>query len=138
MRTIPQVIAQLKSDAGVTAIVGDKVFADYPPQGIEEPYVIASTTSGIAHGTVSNCVIRAYSSRMEIDSAATSRSQAEQLSEAVEDAIDGFTSLTDTTHPIQGVTLDGGIEWQLLSPNDGSDERLFICSQDFQIHYRRT
>jgi hypothetical protein len=56
--------------------------------------------------------------------------------EAVEDVLDGFTSV-DADFPIQGTTLDGGMSWEMLTPKDGSDERAFICTQDYQVHYRR-
>jgi len=136
MRVIPQTIAQLKSQSPITDIVGQQVYADYPPQGVEAPFIVVTILSGQAHGTVTNCNVRAYSARMTVTIVADSRALAEQGIEAIEDALDGFSS-TDATHPIQGTTVDGGLEWELLTPRDGSDQRSFLCEQDFQIHYRR-
>ena len=135
-RVIPQVIAAMKSDPSISGLVGTQVYADYPPQGVDHTFVIVSTVSGIAHGTISNCQVRAYSARLSVDVVCNTRSEAEGCIEAIEDTLDGFTS-TDASYPIQGITLDGGMSWDLLTPKDGSDERSFICSQDYQIHYRR-
>lgn len=136
VRPIPQIIAAIKADADITAVVGDKVFADYPPQGIDHPFVILTIPSGTAHGTVDNCGVRAYSARLEVDVLCETRAKTEAVIESMEDLLDGFAS-TDSTHPIQGITVDGGLEWELLTPKDGSDERIYICSQDYEIHYRR-
>lgn len=136
MRIIPQIIAELKNTTEITDIVGQRIYADYPPQGVELPFVIVTILSGQAHGTVNNCNVRAYSARMTVSIAAESRALAEQGSEALEDVIDGFNS-QDVTHPIQGTTVDDGLEWDILLPSDGTDQRTFVCDQDFRIHYRR-
>ncbi len=136
MRPVPQIIQAIKNVSGITDVVGDKVFADYPPQGVDHPFVILTIPSGTAHGTVSNCKVRAYSARLTVDVLCETRAQTETVIELLEDLLDGFTS-SDANHPIQGTTVDGALEWDLLTPKDGSDERVFICSQDFQIHYRR-
>ncbi len=136
MRVIPQVIAHLRADTNITALIGNNIFADYPPQGVVEPFLVLTILSGQAFGTVDNCPVRAYSARLEIDVLGVTRSQTEEIIEAVEDSIDGFTS-ADSTHPIQGITVNNGLDWELLTPKDGSDERRFLCSQDFEIHYTR-
>ena len=135
-RIIPQVIAALRADPVVSGLVGDKVFADYPPQGVDHSFIIVTIPSGMAHGTISNCQVRAYSARLSVDVVCDTRAITEACIEAVEDILDGFLSI-DSEYPVQGTTLDGGISWDLLTPKDGSDERSFICSQDYQVHYRR-
>ena len=136
MRVAPQIIAALKADPAVAAAVGGQVFADYPPQGVDHPFLIVAIPSGTAYGTISNCQVRAYSARVTIDIVCDTRASTESGIEAVEDVLDGFTS-SDADFTIQGTTLDGGIGWEMLTPKDGSDERAFICSQDYQVHYRR-
>jgi len=136
MRPVPQIIAMLRADANVTAEIGDKIFADYPPQGMEYPLVVLSVTSGVAFGCVDNGNIRAYSSRLAVEVASNTRAQAEAIIEAIEDALDGFAT-ADSTHPIGGVTVNEAFSWELLTPKDGSDERAFVCSQDYLIDYRR-
>ena len=136
MRPVPQIIAMLRADANVTAEIGDKIFADYPPQGVEYPLVVLSVTSGVAFGCVDNGNIRAYSSRLAVEVASNTRAQAEAIIEAIEDALDGFAT-ADSTHPIGGVTVNEAFSWELLTPKDGSDERAFVCSQDYLIDYRR-
>ena len=136
MRVVPQLIAHLRADANLSPLVGNRIYADYPPQGSAEPFIVLTILSGQAYGTVDNCQVRAYSARLEVDVLAETRSQTEELIELVEDSIDGFNS-SDSTHPIQGVTLNDGLDWELLTPKDGSDERRFLCSQDYEIHYTR-
>jgi hypothetical protein len=136
MRIIPQIIAHLRADTDIAAQVENRIFADYPPQGVDEPFIVLTILSGQAYGTVDNCSVRAYSARLEIDVLAETRAQTESIIELVENSIDGFTS-SDSTHPIQGVTVNNGIDWELLVPKDGSDERRFLCSQDYEVHYTR-
>ena len=136
MRIVPQIIAALRADADVMSATNGQIFADYPPQGVEKPFLVISVPSGTAHGSVSNCQLRAYSARVTMDIVCDTRASTEVGIEAIEDVLDGFTS-TDSEFPIQGVTLDGGISWELLVPKDGSDERAFMCSQDYQVHYLR-
>ena len=136
MRPVPQIIAMLRADPNVSAAVGTKIFADYPPQGTEYPLVVLNVTSGVAFGCVDNGSVRAYSSRLAVDIAADSRAEAETIIEAIEDVLDGYAT-TDSTHPIGGVTVNEAFTWELLVPKDGSDERAFVCSQDYLIDYRR-
>ena len=135
-RPTPQLITLLKADTAVSAEVGAAIFADYPPQGQAEPFVVLTTPSGTSHGTVNNCQTRAYSARLNVDVVCDTRAQTESTIEAIEDVLDGHSS-TDSTHPIQGVTIESGIQWEMLTPKDGSDKRVFICTQDYLIHYRR-
>lgn len=136
MRPVPQIIAMLRADTAVAAIVGSSIFADYPPQDHPYPLVVLTIPSGVAFGTVDNSSVRAYSSRLTVDVACDSRALTEQLMEAIEDTLDGFSS-ADSTHPIQGVTVNEAFTWELLTPKDGSDERAFVCSQDYLIDYKR-
>ena len=136
MRIGPQMIASMKADSSVQAAIGDQIYADYPPQGVDNPFVILTITSTQAHGTIDNRPVRAYSARITIDVVADTRAQTEVGVEAIEDVLDGLTS-TDPNNPIQGITVDGGIQWEVLNPKDGSDERAFVGTQNYQVHYRR-
>lgn len=137
MRVVPQVIAALKADATLTSLVAGRIYADIPPQDDFRPMVVVTTINGIAYGTLNGCQVRAYQSRLTVDSVAESRALSEEIAERVEDILDGFANLADPTHPIQGVVIDGNLEWVLLEPVDGSDQRGFLTSQDFMVNYRR-
>lgn len=136
MRIVPQLIAALQADPQVQAAVGSQIYADYPPQGVDPTFLVLSVPSGQAFGTLSNCQVRVYSARVTVDIVCDTRASTEIGIEAVEDLLDGFTS-SDPDFPISGTTLDGGISWDVLTPKDGSDERAFICSQEYQVHYKR-
>jgi hypothetical protein len=137
MRVAPQLIALLKETPSVTAIVGQAIYADNPPQDDDTPVVVLSILSGIAHGTINNCSVRAYTARLAVEVVTDSRAQSEQVIEHIEDTLDGFSNPADLTHPIEGVTLEGAIQWAILNPVDGSDQRGYLCAQDYYINYRR-
>jgi len=136
MKPVPQIIALLRADPSVTTLVNQRVFADNPPQDDELPIVVLTITSTNARAALDNCHIKLYVARMKVDIVCSSRSQAEDVQEAIEDALVGYTS-SDSTHPIQGVVVDSGTTWDLIAPVDGSDERGYWCSQDYQINYAR-
>ena len=137
MRVTPQIIALLKSTTALTDIMGNAIYADHPPQDDETPIVVLSILSGMAHGTVNNCNVRAYTARLTVEVVTDSRAQSEQVIEIIEDTLDGYSNTADPTHPLEGIVIEGAIEWQLLSPIDGSDQRGYLCAQDFYINYRR-
>lgn len=137
MRPAPQLIALLKSTTALTDIVGQNIYADNPPQDDDRPIVVLSILSSVAHGTVNNCTVRAYTARLTVEVVTDSRSQSESVIEIIEDTIDGYSNTTDPTHPIEGVTIEGGIDWTLLNPVDGSDQRGYLCGQDYYINYVR-
>ena len=138
MRIIPQLIAALKADADVTtALTNTRVYADYAPQDIDKPFILLSVPNTSAFGMVNNCSSRAYSARLTIDVICDTRAQTEDVIEAIENCLDGYSSL-DSTHPIGGVSVQSGISWEVLAPLDGSDERAFVCTQDYLVDYVRT
>lgn len=137
MRPAPQLIALLKSTTALTDIVGQNIYADNPPQDDDRPVVVLSILSGVAHGTVNNCAVRAYTARLTVEVVTDSRSQSESVIEIIEDTLDGYSNTADPTHPIEGVVIEGGIEWTILNPVDGSDQRGYLCGQDYYINYVR-
>lgn len=136
MKPIPQVISMLRSTAEVTDIVGQRIFADNPPQDDDLPIVVLTIPNTNARAALDNCQIRLYAARMRVDIVCATRGQAEDAQEAIEDALVGYTS-SDSTHPIGGITVESGTSWQLITPADGSDERGYWCSQDYFINYAR-
>ena len=136
-RPIPQIITELKADAGVSTLSSGRVYADNPPQDDTLPIVVITLQSTQAYATVDNCgSTKVYNSRITVDIVCETRGQSEELQEAVEDALVSFSS-ADSTHRIEGVNADSGASWQIIEPIDGSDERGYWCTQDFMINYRR-
>lgn len=139
MRIIPQIIAKLKATSEVTDALGNsRIYADYPPQDIDKPFIILSVLSTTAFGAVNNCSNKAYSARLTVDVVCDTRAQTEDVIDAVEDCLDGWHDRSDPTHPIGGVSIETGISWEVLTPVDGSDERAFVCTLDFLVDYART
>ena len=137
MRPVPQLIALLRADPTVTDLVGQRIYADNPPQDDDLPIVVLTISSTTTRATLDNCQVKTYSARLKLDIVCSSRSKAEDAQEAIEDALVGYTS-ADSTHPIQGVTVESGTSWELVAPADGSDERGYWCSQEFFINYARS
>ena len=136
MRPVPQLIAHLKADATLSAIT-DRVFADHPPQGDELPIVVLTVESARTFSeTLDLCHRKLYRASLRVDIICDTRGQSEDIQEAVEDALVGFTS-TDSSHPINGITTEDGVSWSVVSPIDGSDERGYWCDQSFEVTYQR-
>lgn len=136
MRPVPQIISLLRSEPSVTAIVNQRIYADNPPQDDDLPFVVMTIENTTARATIDNCQVKLYESRLKIDIVCDSRSSAEDAQEAIEDTIVGYTS-NDSTHPIQGITVDSGTSWEIIVPRDGSDQRGYWCTQDYIINYAR-
>lgn len=136
-RPLPQLISALRADASVLAALGlPRVYADHPPQDDQLPFVVLAIESTNAWPTLNGCQVRAYAARVQVDILCDSRGKSEDVQEAVEDLLDGFTS-NDANYPIKGVVLDSGIEWNVVNPIDGSDERGYQATQDFVVNYQR-
>ena len=136
MRPVPQLISMLRAEPSITSIVNQRIYADNPPQDDDLPFVVMTIENTTARATIDNCQVKLYESRLKIDIVCDSRSAAEDAQEAIEDALVGYTS-SDSTHPIQGVTVDSGTSWEMIMPADGSDQRGYWCTQDYIINYAR-
>jgi hypothetical protein len=135
-RPLPQVISALRADPAVQAIVGQRVYADNPPQDDELPFVVISVLTTQLWGTLDYCNVRMYVARLQLDAICKTRGDSEAVMEAIEDLLDGYTS-TDAQYPIQGIVVDSGVSWDIVTPIDGSDERGYHSTQDFQLNYKR-
>ena len=141
MRPVPQIIAALKADATIQTTTSGKIYADHAPQDDSFPartaFIIVDLQSTKSFASIDNCQAKAYVARIAIEIVCASRGTSDELQELVEDVLTAYTSHTDDPHPIQGITPDGAAAWNVVEPIDGSDERGYWCSQNFQVHYRR-
>ena len=136
MEPIPQVIQQLKADANVTAVVGQNIFADNPPQNNGLPIVVLAIGNTEVFGTVQLCNLKLYSADMTVDIICKTRRASEEAQFAIEDSIIGYSS-NDPEFVIESIVHSTGTSWQVLEAIDGSDERGYWCSQTFTINFRR-
>ncbi len=137
MRPIPQLIELLRADSTVTDLTGLRIYAEHPPQDDVLPIVVLSVENVRNFSdTISQCHIKVYVASVGIDIICETRGQSEEIQEAIEDAIIGHTS-SDLTHPINGITTDEAASWQIIDPNDGSDERGYWCEQTYSVTYQR-
>jgi len=137
MRPVPQLIQLLRADSSVTDLTGTRIYAEHPPQDDVLPIVVLSVENvrGFSD-TVSGCHIKVYVASVSVDIICDTRGQSEDVQEAIEDALIGYTS-ADAEYPINGITSDEGASWQLVDPKDGSDERGYWCEQTYSVTYQR-
>jgi hypothetical protein len=77
MRPVPQLITLLRADPSVSDLVGQRIYADNPPQDDDLPIVVLAITSTNARAALDNCQIRLYSARLKVDIVCSTRSAAE-------------------------------------------------------------
>lgn len=135
-RVVPQLISAINS-GNPSLLLGGNVYSDMPPQDEEFPYLVMAIKSTSAWGTVDNCNPHVYVARLAVDILTFDRDTTEQLQESVEDLLTGYQSGSGELHTIQGITVDGGVSWEILEPNDGSDQFAFWANQEFLVHYKR-
>ena len=137
MRPIPQLIARLRADTDVTDLSGLRIYAEHPPQDDVLPIVVLSVENVRSFSdTISGCHIKCYVASVAVDIICNTRGQSEEIQEAIEDSLIGYSS-SDLTHPINGITTDEAASWQIIDPNDGSDERGYWCEQTYSVTYQR-
>lgn len=98
------VYSLLSNDAGVAALVGDRIFPDVSPQRTPSPFVVYSTVSSSSYRHVKGPSGRA-TPRYQFDCYAESRLDADRLATAVRIALEGFTG-TVAGVAISRITFD--------------------------------
>ena len=81
----------LIADAGLTAIVGDRIAAMVMNSGETRPYITYQLISGNRYNTL-NGASDVRSARLQLNCFSTNYGQAKQISELVQDTLDNSTS----------------------------------------------
>uniref|UniRef100_A0A6M3KE64 DUF3168 domain-containing protein n=1 Tax=viral metagenome TaxID=1070528 RepID=A0A6M3KE64_9ZZZZ len=125
------VFARLSGQAGVTAIVGTKIYPLIAPPDASLPFVVCTKISDIKHHAVSNDISLTVA-RVQVDSMSTSHAQAISLSHAVRVALQDYAGTT------------GGVGFQRIFLEDrtnlsefdiDSGKTTHRISQDFKCWY---
>jgi hypothetical protein len=131
---LPQLISKLKADAGVSALVGSRVYADFVPEDVEKPCVYMYITSEDSTDSIIG-MINFDEARVRIEAVGTSRESADNVSQAVRVALNNLLSTSYSGTDIQGISQATGKIHLVDIPNDGTDRWQFRTSQSFLITY---
>ena len=137
MHVIEQLVAALRADTAVTAIVGNRIFADNPPQDTIKPSVEIYLISDDQESTIDRCTVEMGVMLVQVNCLGSSRSQAHDLSTKVRRGILHLTS-DDQDQKIQDVNISSGSRWDVIRPLDGSDSYTYECQNDYNVPYTFT
>lgn len=125
------------ADASISSTVGTRMYSDYLRQSATLPaityFVVDTVTNQHLTGIAS-----ASQARIQIDCYAASRSAANSLADDVRRALQGQNHTLVGSQYILDISLPSGEHHGIDPPEDGSDIRRFITSQDFSVTYRTT
>ena len=131
---LPQLVTKLKADAGLSALVGSRVYADFAPEDVQKPCVYMYITSEDAEDCLDGMVDFA-DARVRIECVGTSRESADSTSNAVRTALNALLQTNYTGTSIQGISQATGKIHLVDIPNDGTDRWQFRTSQSFNVTY---
>jgi len=131
---IPQVVSSLKADANVSALVGTRIYADFAPEDSLKPCIILFITSEDAEDSIVGMIDFA-DARVRIECIATSREEADDVSNAVRKALNDLLATHYPNTSIQGISQATGKIHLVDIPNDGTDRWQFRTGQSFNITY---
>lgn len=132
MRITKAVKLHLKDDAGVAALVGERVYLRRAPQKAGFPRVVVSIASVQWVTRSQDDKGDAVKVRVQIDSLSKNEDQVDAVAEAVANAVDGYTGT------MQGVVVRGFRQederdnYEQL--DDASDEGAHRITQDYEVY----
>ena len=137
MHVIEQIVQILRADTAVASVVGDRIYADVPPQDTVKPSVEIYNISDDTESCVDLCTVTCGTMMIQVNSLGRTRQEAWQLSTSIRRAIIHHTS-SDSEQAIQDVNISSGSRWEVIRPQDGSDSYTFECQNDYNIPYTFT
>jgi len=126
---------KLVGTAAVAAILGTRIYPDQLPQSTTLPAAVYYGISGVDEPRLTGLAGFAQE-RVQIDAYASTRLAANALALAIRDALtSSWGRGTWGTVPVSGCVPEGGERYDTQGVGDGSDERQYITSRDFQIYF---
>jgi hypothetical protein len=113
------------------------MFSDVPPEQVAMPAIVYTVIDTTPNEHLSG-IVNASRARVQIDCAADTRLQANQLGDAVRLALEKKHRGNQGGQFINEISMVGGEQYSFLRPEVGSDERRFITTLDFFVTYRTT
>ena len=128
----------LLSKTSVTDLVGDRIQPDVLPQHSAMPAITYRRVSTFHGDDLRGSKSGMASTRIEIETYASTRKQSTQLAEAIR--LCGILDVIDDMHGtnVRSVQIDAGQRHYTEPPEDGSDEHRYVTSQDYAFSYEET
>lgn len=125
------------ADSTVQGLVNTRMFSDVPPEQVAMPAIVYTVIDTVPNEHLGG-IVNASRARIQIDCAADTRLQANQLGDAVRLALEKKHRGDQSGQFIHEISLVSGEQYSFLRPEVGSDERRFITTLDFFVTYRTT
>jgi hypothetical protein len=128
----------LTANAGVAALVGNRIYPDVLPQGytIKTGGALTYTIVSTVHDHLINGLAGIARSRIEFASFASTRAGANLIAEAVRvSGLQGYTGAMGGVF-IESVMLSGGVQTLDERPTDGSQEHRYMAVFDYLFAYQ--
>lgn len=126
---------KLVGTAAVATLLGTRVYPDHLPQSPTLPAAVYYGISGTDEPRLSGLAGFA-TQRIQLDAYASTRLAANALALAIRDALTASWGRgTWGTVGVSGCVPEGGERYDTQGLGDGSDERQFITSRDYMIHF---
>lgn len=134
--TIDQALyEEVSDDAGITAIVGTKVYPGIPPQTAKAPFISFREIAFQRSETLTG-VTNLHNARAQIDCWGSTAEEMRSVSEALREALDGFSGpMGDIALNVRRCAYDGAND-DPEKPPDGGDLDIHRKRVDFDIWYK--
>ncbi len=127
----------MAADTNITNFVSTRIYTDVLPQRATMPaityFVVDSQPNEHLLGIAD--VTRAL---IQIDAFSDSRQQANEIADAIRLCLETMHRGDNDGQFINTISLTSGERHLIDDPEDGSDHRRYITSQDFTVFYRTT
>ena len=132
-----QLYYHLKNDAGVSALVGSRVYPQLAPTKGSKPYIVFTFT-GMTSSYEQTGRIPYRKDTVEIMCASPTISQLESIAQAVNDALDiQLTNIGDPLGTQERVTATTFLsEYDDFDLVDGSEDPVYTITQQYEINYQ--
>lgn len=138
---MPDISATIRTmilaDSTIAGLVGTRVTSDALPQTASMPaitYFVVDTVPQECLDAIANI----STARIQVDCFADTRAAANKLADYVRLALELKNHTLTGTQYINAIHLDSGEQHLFDRPEEGSDKRRYIASQDFRVTYRQT
>lgn len=127
----------ITADAGVSALISDRLYAGYAPESTAtEPYIVSSRISseGTNHMEAASKVAV---DTWQFDIWASTDESREAVSEALREALDGFSGTMGTATEIRRILIKNQLD-TIVTPTDGTQFPKYRTVQDYDFIYNRS
>lgn len=130
MSTAAAIYAQLSGFAGLTALVGTRIYPVEAPANVTRPYVVFVAISSVRLNHLSGPA-EVANPRVQVDAYAARYIDAQAISDQVRAALDGFAGTVGGVAVLSSACIDGRDFYE-----DAANPPLHRASLDFSVWHR--